>query len=194
MLRRPDAGPGCSWMKRLDEKIGSLGGGPSQGEVPPKVLKKFWKFWILYWVFMVLVFTGSYFLRRPSLVWPKESPLTPHESSLRVAGLPLFAYGDTPRGIVAVGGRPVGVLAVGGIAVGLIAIGGVAIGGIALSGLSLGILALGGGALGWWAVGGGAVGKYAFGGLAVGDYAYSGNGIALGRHEANGRQKERLFG
>src|SRR6267143_1847326 len=93
MLRRPDAGPGCSWMKRLDEKIGSLGRGPSQGEVPPKVLKKFWKFWILYWVFMVLVFTGSYFLRRPSLVWPKESPLTPHESSLRVAGLPLFAYG-----------------------------------------------------------------------------------------------------
>ena len=191
MLRRPDAGPGCSWMKRLDEKVGSLGGDASQGEAPPKVLKKFW---ILYWVFMVLVFTGSYFLRRPSLVWPKESPLTPHESSLRVAGLPLFAYGDTPRGIVAVGGRPVGVLAVGGIAVGLIAIGGVAIGGIALSGLSLGILALGGGALGWWAVGGGAVGKYAFGGLALADYAYSGNGIALGRHEANGRQKERLFG
>src|SRR6266849_178875 len=160
MLRRPDAGPGCSWMKRLDEKVGSLGAGPAQGEAPPKVLEKFWKFWIFYWVFLVLVFAGSYFLRRPSLVWPRESPLAPHESSLRVAGLPLFAYGDSPLGIIAV----------------------VAIGGIALGGLSIGILALGGGALGWWAVGGGATGKYAFGGLAVGDYAYSGNGIALGRY------------
>src|SRR3989442_1759115 len=168
MLRRPDAGPGCSWMKRLDEKIGSLGGGPSQGEVPPKVMKKFWKFWILYWVFMVLVFTGSYFLRRPSLVWPKESPLTPHESSLRVAGLPLFAYGDTPRGIVAVGGRPVGVLAVGGIAVGLIAIGGVAIGGIALGGLSIGILALAGWGGGLWGVGVGGAGTDTFWGLELG--------------------------
>ncbi|HYL09321.1 MAG TPA: hypothetical protein VEU31_01165 [Candidatus Acidoferrales bacterium] len=191
MLRRPDAGPGCSWMKRWDEKAGSLGGGPSQGEKPPKFLKKLW---IFYWIFMVLVFAGTYFLRRTSMVWPNESHLTPHESSLRIAGLPLFASGDTPRGIVAVGARPVGVLAVGGIAVGIIAIGGVALGGVAFGGVSAGILALGGGALGWWAVGGGAVGRYAFGGLAVGDYAYAGNGVAFGRQEASGRQKERLLG
>src|SRR5260370_33855616 len=153
MLRRPDSGPGCSWMKRLDAKVGSLGGGPPLGEAPQRVLKKFWKFWIFYWVFLVLVFAGSYFLRRPSVVWPNASPLTPHESSLRVDGLPLFAYGDTPRGIIAVGGRPVGVLAIGGIAVGLIAMGGLAFGGIALGGLSIGILGLGGGGLGLWAAG-----------------------------------------
>lgn len=191
MLRRPDAGPGCPWMKRWDEKAG---GGPSQGEAPPNVLRKFWKFWIFYWVLLVLVFAGSFFLRRPSLVWQNESPLTPRESSIRIAGLPLFAYGDRPRAIIAIGAHPVGVLAIGGIPVGVIAIGGLAFGGIAFGGLSLGILALGGGAIGWWAVGGGAAGKYAFGGWAVGDYAYAGNGIAFGRHEASGRQKEKLLG
>jgi hypothetical protein len=194
MLRRPDAGPGCSWMKRLDEKAGNVGGGSSPGETRPTVLKRFWKLWIFYWGLLVLVFVGSYFLRRPSLVWSNESPLTTRESSLRIAGLPLFAYGDRPRAIVAIGVRPVGVLAIGGIPVGVIAIGGLAFGGIAFGGLSLGILALGGGAIGWWAVGGGAAGKYAFGGWAVGDYAYAGNGIAFGRHEASGRQTEKLLG
>ncbi len=191
MLRRPDAGPGCSWMKRWDERIGTLRGASSQGGAPPPFMK--W-FWLLYAFFMLIVFVGSYILRGPTYLFPKHSPLVPYESPIRVAGLPLIAYGDTPRGVIAVGGRPTGVLAVGGLAVGVIAIGGLAFGGIALGGLSIGILALGGGALGWWAVGGGAVGKYAFGGLAVGDYAYSGNGVALGRHEASGRQKERLFG
>ena len=190
MLRRPDAGPGCSWMKRWDQGIGGAKTAPSRPQTAPWFVK--W-FWVFYGVFMFAVFAGTYYLRGPGYLFPKHSPLVPYESTIHFAGLPLLAYGDTPRGIVAVGGRPVGVLAVGGIAVGLIAIGGVAIGGIALGGLSIGILALAGGALGWWAVGGGAVGKYAFGGLALGDYAYSGNGIALGRYEASGRQKERLF-
>ena len=67
-----------------------------------------------------------------------------------------------------------------------------AIGVIAIGGVAVGVLALGGLALGAWALGGGALGDYAFGGLAVGGYAYAGGGVAVGDHEASGRQQERL--
>src|SRR2546427_9317561 len=178
MLRRPDAGRGCSWMKRWDQRIGGAKTAPSRPQTAPWFVKWFWGF---YGVFMFAVFAGTYYLRGPGYLFPKHSPLVPYESTIHVAGLPLLAYGDTPRGIVAVGGRPVGVLAVGGIAVGLIAIGGVAIGGIALCGLSIGILALAGGALGWGGVGGGGVGQYAVWGVGFGGFALLGKRIAPGR-------------
>ena len=53
---------------------------------------------------------------------------------------------------------------------------------------------VGGVAIGWRAIGGLAVGNAAVGGLAIGRYAYAGNGVALGRDEASGKQKESLFG
>jgi hypothetical protein len=43
-------------------------------------------------------------------------------------------------------------------------------------------------------MGGLAIGDAALGGLAIGRCAYAGNGIALGRDEASGSQKESLFG
>jgi hypothetical protein len=60
--------------------------------------------------------------------------------------------------------------------------------------LSAGILALAGVALGWHAVGGLAIGNAALGALAIGRYAYAGDGVAFGYDEANGKQKESLFG
>jgi hypothetical protein len=115
-------------------------------------------------------------------------------SEARFGGIPVLAIGSKPRGIVALGDQPVGVVAVGGVAIGGIAIGGLAVGGIAFGGMSAGLFAIGGFGLGIWAIGGGAVGHYALGGLAVGNHAYAGNGIAIGRYEACGRQKERLVG
>ena len=58
----------------------------------------------------------------------------------------------------------------------------------------MGWLALGGLALGYFSFGGGAAGYYCIGGLAVGGYAYAGGGVALGIYEAEGKQKEKLFG
>lgn len=183
MLSRPDAGPGCSWMKRLHERI------PGPGPTPEKPNPVFRWFWGFYLLFFLLLFIPP---RRPWIA-VTMSGTREFQSQMRIAGMPLIAVGAHPYGVIAIGGRPTGVIALGGIAVGVIAIGGLAFGGIALGGLSAAIFALGGGALGWWAFGGGAVGRYAFGGLAFGDYAYAGNGVAFGYHEANGRQKEKLL-
>ena len=188
MLTRPGAGPGSSWMRRWSERLARLGEAvpPTQTTAP----RAKW-FWVIYGVFFALVFFVVPLWRGP---FPPRPAMTPYESPVRLGGLPLIAYGETPQGVIAVGGHATGLIAIGGIAVGVIAVGGITLGAIALSGLSMGILALGGGALGWWALGGGAVGYYAFGGLAVGGYAYAGNGVALGYYEASGRQKERLLG
>lgn len=183
MLTRPDAGPGCSWMKRLHERIPGPSATP---EAPNPLLRWTWGFCL----FFILLFVP---LTRP-WVSVNMNGTREYQSSMRIAGMPLVAVGAHPSGVIAIGGRPTGVISLGGIAVGVVAIGGLAFGGIALGGLSLAIFALGGGALGWWAMGGGALGRYAFGGVAVGDYAYAGNGVAIGLHEANGRQKERLLG
>lgn len=184
MVARPDAGPGCLWMKTLHNRV--LGGPADPQEKPHPMLRWFWSW------FFILVF-GVMALVRP---WSSAnfSPKANYESETRIAGLPLIAVGAQANGVIAIGGRATGIIAIGGIAIGVFAIGGVAIGGFALAGLSAGFFALGGGAVGWWALGGGAAGRYAFGGVAVGDYAYAGNGIAIGYHEANGRQKEKLLG
>ncbi len=159
--------------------------------VDPRAPAPYRRWMIAFWVaWAVLMLVTSFRVD----VFAPRGPMTPYESTVKIAGLPLYAYGEHPRGIVAVGGFPIGVVAIGGVAVGGIAIGGVAVGGIALGGLGAGVLVLAGGALGWWAVGGGAVGRYACGGLAIGSHAYAGSGVALGYDEAHGRQKERLLG
>jgi hypothetical protein len=168
-------------MRRLNDRIA----GPAPGE-PEKPPRSMWPFFLLIFGLIAAVNWGGR--------WLPVAPVEPYESPTRIAGLPLLAMGEHPRGIIAFGNFPVGVIAIGGASVGLIAIGGVAIGGLALSGLSLGIFAIGGGAVGWWAFGGGAAGYYATGGGAAGAYAYSGNGVALGYCEAHGRQKEKLLG
>ena len=185
MVTRPDAGPGCSWMKGLQESLPKPSVPP---ETPNPRVRLFWGFYVF--LMLVLVFLP---LTRP---WSSVNlnGTREYQSQMRIAGMPVFAMGAHPNAVIAIGGRPTGLIAIGGVAVGVVAIGGLAFGGIALGGLSAAIFALGGGALGWWAMGGGAVGRYAFGGLALGDYAYAGNGVAYGYHEAWGRQKEKLFG
>ncbi len=171
MLTRTGSDPGPHWMRRASEGFSNLA-----------TWRRWSKwFWVCFAVIMVLSFALSHLLVRATS--------GPFESTARLGELPLVAYGPEARGIVAIGGKATGVVAIGDIAVGVIAFGGVALGGIALGGLSARILAIGG-----WALGGGAAGYYAFGGLAVGGYAYAGDGVALGYHEASGRQKERLLG
>lgn len=182
MLTRPDAGPGCSWMKRLQESL-------PKPSIPPEMPKP-WFRW--YWGLYFLLFFVLLPLTRP---WSSVnlSGTREYQSQMRIAGMPVVAMGAHPNAVIAIGGRPTGLIAIGGVAVGVVAIGGLAFGGFALGGMSAAIFALGGGAVGWWAMGGGAVGRYALGGLAFGDYAYAGNGVAFGYHEACGRQKEKLL-
>jgi hypothetical protein len=185
MLTRPGSTPGSGWMRSVSERLASA---PADTQSPPR------RFWAAYIAFMALVFVILPIVQRRSMQSYDMHNTRAYESSARWAGLPLFAIGPAPVAIVAIGGRPRGVLAIGGLAVGIIAVGGLAAGGIAIGGLSLGFVALAGLAVGWRAMGGGAVGYRAFGGLAVGGYAYAGNGIAVGYHEACGRQMEKLFG
>lgn len=185
MLRRPDAGEGCAWMQRWDELV------PAPDPVDLKKVRRHRRWMIGFWIiWAMLMLAGQGVNRGISTFGPAET----YESTTRIAGLPLFAYGQQPRGIIAVGGSPVGLIAVGGIAIGGIAFGGIAVGGFALGGVSLGAFAVAGLAVGWWALGGGSIGYYAFGGLAVGGHAYAGGGVAYGHYTASGRQKEKLIG
>lgn len=185
MLTRPGSTPGSGWMRNVSERLASGPADPRDFRAMPR------RYWFWYIVFMSAVFIVLP-LVRGRVTPPPDLPR--YESTTRIAGVPLFASGRAPVGIIAVGGLPRGVIAIGGVAVGVIAIGGLAVGGLALGGLSLGFAAAAGLAIGWWAAGGGAIGYHAFGGLAVGGYAYAGNGVAYGYHEASGRQKEKLFG
>jgi hypothetical protein len=184
MLTREGSVAGPAWIRRLSE---TLAGGAPGARAAARRRHRHVGFWVVLAVCLALGWwTNALGTRGPIT--------TPYESPLRVAGIPLLAYGDHARGVLAIGGTAVGVLAFGGVAVGAVAVGGVALGGLAVGGLSAGLLALAGLAVGWWAVGGGALGYYAFGGLAVGGYAYAGGGVALGYHQASGAQRERLWG
>ena len=185
MLTRPGSTPGSGWLRGVSERLTSA---PADPQSPPRC------FWAGYIAFMVLVFAILPIVQRRSMRSYDMRNTRSYESAARWAGLPLLAIGPAPVAIVAIGGRPRGVVAIGGLAVGVIAVGGLAAGGIAIGGLSLGLMAFAGLAIGWRAIGGLAVGYRAAGGLAVGGYAYAGNGIAIGYHEACGRQMEKLFG
>jgi hypothetical protein len=183
MLTRDGSAAGPPWIRRVSETL--AGGSPDPGAAARRRHRHV-GFWVVWAVCLALAWWTNALGTR--------GPIAPYESPLRVAGMPLLAYGDHARGVLAIGGTAVGVLAFGGIAVGAVAVGGVALGGLAVGGVSAGLLALAGLAAGWWAIGGGALGYYAFGGLAVGGYAYAGAGVALGYHEASGAQRERLWG
>ncbi len=184
MLTRSGSTPGSGWMRSMSERLASA---PVDTQSPPR------RFWAAYFAFMVLVLMILPMVQRRAMQSYDMRNMRSYESAAQWAGLPVLAIGPAPVAIVAIGGRPRGVVAIGGIALGIIAVGGLAAGGIAIGGLSLGLVALAGLAVGWRAMGGGAVGYRAFGGLSIGAYAYAGNGIAIGYHEACGRQMEKLF-
>jgi 4-amino-4-deoxy-L-arabinose transferase-like glycosyltransferase len=185
MLTRPGSTPGSGWLRSISERLTSA---PADPQSPSR------RFWVGYIAFMLLVFLILPIVQRRSMRSYDMRDTHAYETSVRWAGLPLFAIGPAPVAIVAIGGRPRGVIAVGGLALGVIAVGGLAAGGIAIGGLSIGLMAFAGLAIGWRALGGLAVGYHAAGGLAVGGYAYAGNGVAIGYHEACGRQMEKLIG
>jgi hypothetical protein len=183
MLTRTGSPPGPGWMRRLGARCA---GNPTD----PRTSSRHWRWLAAVWVVWTALMLLGPGLGRVTA----RAPLRSYESPLHVMGMPLFAYGERAHGLIAVGGVATGGLAVGGIAVGVIAVGGLAAGGLALGGITAGVGVLAGLAVGYCAMGGAALGYYALGGLAVGGYAYAGGGVAVGYHEAQGGQSERLVG
>jgi hypothetical protein len=97
-----------------------------------------------------------------------------YSSQIPFARMPLLSKGGRAHGIIAYGGLSVGLLGFGG--------------------LTMGVIVLGAGAVGWRAMGEVAMGQAAFGARALRRYAYAGPGVALGRDEASGQQRESLSG
>lgn len=106
-----------------------------------------------------------------------------YNSPIQIAGMPLLSMGGRAHGIIAYRGLATGIIAVGGVSAGVILFGGVSVGFLSLGGLSVG----------WLTLGAVAVGQAALGSLAMGRWAYRGPGLARGRDEAGGKQKESLF-
>ena len=177
MLTRPGSEPGPAWMRRL-------GGNPRQ-------LRKA--------VLRIIVFVGV--IQVAAIVVGDIAVFRAHgrhvrsyNSPIQIAGMPLLSMGGRAHGIIACGGLATGIVAVGGVSAGVISFGGLSVGVLSFGGLSVGLLTLGAGAVGWRAIGAVAVGQAALGGLAIGRWAYAGPGVALGRDEARGDQKESLLG
>jgi hypothetical protein len=180
MLTRPGSSPGPAWMRKLGD-----------GTVDPRELRRK--------MLRVVLFFGI--LQAVSIIVGDIAFYQAHgrharsyNSPIKIAGLPLFSIGPIAHGIIAYGGVATGVIAIGGLAAGVIAFGGLSVGVFAFGGLSAGLLVVAAVALGWQAVGAVALGHAALGALAIGRYAYAGDGVALGRDEASGKQKESLFG
>jgi len=180
MLTRPGSAPGPDWM----HKLGDSSADPRQLR---KMMRRIFLFFGILQVGAILIADIAVYKANGRHVYSYNSPI-------QIGGLPLLSVGRTAHGIIAYGGVATGVIAIGGLAAGVIAFGGLSVGIFAIGGLSLGIVALAGVALGWRAIGGLAVGNAAFGGLALGRYAYARAGVALGRDEASGKQKESLLG
>ena len=180
MLTRPGSSPGPAWMRKLGD-----------GTVDPRELRRK--------MLRVVLFFGI--LQAVSIIVGDIAFYQAHgrharsyNSPIKIAGLPLFSIGPIAHGIIAYGGVATGVIAIGGLAAGVIAFGGLSVGVFAFGGLSAGLLVVAAVALGWQAVGAVALGHAALGALAIGRYAYAGDGVALGRDEASGKQRESLFG
>src|SRR6266849_6686389 len=125
MLTRPDAGPGCSWMKGLQERLPK----PSVPlETPNPRLRLFWRFYLF--LMLALVFLP---LTRP---WSSVTlnSTREYQSQMRIAGMPVIAVGGLSAAILALGGGAVGWWAIGGGAVGRYALGGLAFGDYAYAG------------------------------------------------------------
>ncbi len=180
MVTRPGSAHGPSWMSNLSELATTD---------PRRFASAVRRFWL----FFVIVMVGSTVLS-DVLLFRARRDLGAYASRGQIGGLPLISVGRAAHGVLAIGGVATGGIAVGGVAAGVVAIGGVALGVVSFGGLSAGLLAIAGLALGWRAIGAVAVGDATLGALAVGRYAYAGTGVALGHHEADGKQKEGLIG
>lgn len=180
MLTRPGSTPGPEWMRKLGEST----------EDPSQLRKRL--IWIF--VFIGILQIGAVIVGDIAVYKAHGEHVRSYNSPILIDGLPLLSIGRTAHGVIAYGGVATGVIAIGGLSAGFIAFGGLSVGVFAFGGLSAGIVALGGLALGWRAIGGLAIGNAAVGGLAIGRYAYAGGGVALGRDEASGKQKESLIG
>ena len=179
MVTRPGSRPGPEWMRKL-------GSSPDGFRQIRKAL------------FGVLVFFGV--IQAVSIVVADIAVYRAHgrhvrsyHSAIQTAGMPLLSVGRTAHGVIAYGGVATGIVAVGGVSAGVIAFGAISVGVFSFGALSLGIFALAALAVGWRAVGALALGHAALGALSIGRYAY-GPGIAVGYHEASGKQKESLCG
>ncbi|SRR6266852_1608849 len=180
MLTRPGSSSGPEWMRKLGD------GTTDPRQLRRKLLRVF--------VFFGILQLGSIIVGDIAVYQAPGRHDQPYNSPIRVAGLPLLSIGVVAHGIIAVGGVATGVIAIGGVTAGGVAFGGLSIGLFAFGGLSLAVMAFAGIAIGWRAVGAVAIGHSALGALAIGRYAYAGDGVALGRDEASGKQKESLFG
>jgi hypothetical protein len=184
MLTRIGSSPGPEWMRRIEDASGD----PRQfRELFSKLLKRLF-------IFFGILQMGSIVIADIAVYRAHGHHLKEYHSQAKIRDLPMLAVGPTAHGVIAYGGVATGVIAMGGVAVGVIAFGATSVGIFAVGGLSLGVLALAGFAIGWRALGGMAIGNAALGGLAIGRYAYAGLGVAFGRDEASGKQKETLFG
>lgn len=179
MRTRIGSSPGPEWMRKLGDSM----------QDPRAFRRKM--MWIF--VFFGTLQFGSIIVADFALYRARGEHVRSYNSGMKIAGLPLLSVGGRARGIIAYGGLATGFIAIGGVAAGFISFGGLSVGVFAFGGLSAGVIALGGVALGWRAIGGVAVGNAAVGAVAIGRYAYAGSGVALGRDEASGKQKESLI-
>ncbi|HEV2194512.1 MAG TPA: hypothetical protein VGR55_02970 [Candidatus Acidoferrum sp.] len=177
MLTRPGSEPGPAWMREL--------------ALNPRRLRKA--------ILCIVIFFGL--IQVMFIVLGDIAAYRAHgrhvrayTSQTQIMGMPLLSMGGRAHGVIAYGGLATGIVAIGGVAAGVIAFGGVSVGLLGFGGLTIGLIVLGAGAIGWRAMGAVAIGIAAFGALAIGRYAYAGPGVAMGRDEASGQQKESLFG
>lgn len=180
MLTRPGCEPGPEWMRKLVD-----------GTLDPRQLRRKM---LRVFLFFGILQVGSIIVGDIAVYRAPGRHVRSYNSQIQIAGLPLLSIGPTAHGIIAYGGVATGIIAIGGVCAGVIAFGGLSVGVLAFGGLSLALMAFAGVAIGWRAVGAVAIGHSALGALAIGRYAYAGDGVAFGRDEASGKQKESLFG
>jgi hypothetical protein len=180
MVTRSGSDPGPAWMRKLGDSNVDL--------------RQFRKAMLKIFLCFAAVQFAAVLTSDILAIRSHERHARSFDSSIQIAGLPLWSIGPMAHGVFACGVLATGVIAVGAVAGGVIAFGGVSAGILAFGGLSAGVLALAAVALGWRAVGAVAVGHAALGSLAIGRYAYAGPGVAFGYYEASGKQKESLIG
>lgn len=177
MLTRPSSDPGPAWMREL--------------ALNPRRLRKAT---LRFVIFFGIIQVTSMVLGEIPIDRAHGRRVRAYTSQTQIMGMPLLSMGGRAHGVIAYGGLATGIVAIGGVAAGVIAFGGLSVGFFGFGGLAIGMIVLGAAAVGWRAMGAVAVGQAALGALAIGRYAYAGPGVALGRDEASGQQKESLWG
>ena len=179
MLSRPGSEPGPEWMRRLASS--------------PEGFRQIRKVVLGVLVLFGVIQVAAMVVADIAVYRAHGRHVRSYESPIQIAGMPLLSVGRTAHGIIACGGVATGIVAIGGVTAGVVAFGATSVGVFSVGALSVGIFVLAAVAIGWRAVGALAFGHATVGVLAIGRYAY-GPGIALGYHEASGKQKESLFG